>query len=41
MNATAALMKSPTANRLLLMVKAIAEKSGLPMMAAMSGVIRS
>src|SRR5439155_27313394 len=37
----AALMKSPTANTELLMVKVMAEKSGLPTMAAMKGVSRS
>ena len=34
-------MKSPTRNLLALISKAIAEKSGLPTMAAMNGVIRS
>ena len=34
-------MKSPIGNWLPLMVNVIAEKSGLPTMAAMSGVIRS
>ena len=40
-NATAALMKSPTGNGVPLMVKLIEEKSGLPTMAAISGVSRS
>src|SRR3978361_859660 len=40
-NETMALMKSPTRKRLWLLVKPSAEKSGLPPIAAMSGVIRS
>jgi hypothetical protein len=39
MNETSAFMKSPTGNLVPLTVNSIAEKSGLPMMAAMSGVI--
>src|ERR1700674_3520869 len=41
MNDTTALMKSPIRNVLWLTVNAMAEKSGLPKIAAMSGVIRS
>src|SRR6476660_5840429 len=40
-NDTNALMKSPTGNGVPLMVKLMEEKSGLPTMAAMSGVRRS
>src|SRR6185369_14621562 len=40
-NDTNALIKSPTGNGVPLMVKLIDEKSGLPTMAAMSGVSRS
>ena len=40
-NDTSALMKSPIGNWLPLMANEMAEKSGLPTMAAMSGVIRS
>src|SRR6266852_4059615 len=40
-NATAALIKSPRAKTLPLMVKLMAEKSGLPTMAAINGVSRS
>jgi len=40
-NETTALMKSPTRNRLWLIVKPIVAKSGLPPMAAISGVMRS
>src|SRR6478672_4151358 len=40
-NDTRALMKSPTGNGVPLIVKLIVEKSGLPTMAAMSGVRRS